>query len=193
MKNYSNTKVFHSENPEKGACLSIKTRPLAAFGSRMVKDWRTAVTLQSSGMMCRNAQLERDRGTNMRAIFKPAVLATILAVSTIATSASAQATDLTSMTGQLQGQLQSMATLAGYVSFLAGFVFGIMGFMKLKANAANPQDPSNKVSTAFMLIFVGAALIAVPTVMGIGVASLFGDGSNTTDLDEEAGGGFTGL
>ncbi|CAN0557154.1 hypothetical protein [Pseudosulfitobacter pseudonitzschiae] len=116
-----------------------------------------------------------------------------LAVGLTAGGALAQATDLTGMTTQLQGQLQSMATLAGYVSFLAGFVFGIMGFMKLKANAANPQDPSNKVSTAFMLIFVGAALIAVPTVMGIGVVSLFGGGSNTTNLNEAAGGGFTGL
>lgn len=128
---------------------------------------------------------------NIKALRLSALAALVVGAS--ATGALAQATDLSTMTSQLQGQLKSMATLAGYVSFLAGFVFGIMGFMKLKANAANPQDPSNKVSTAFMLIFVGAALIAVPTVMGIGVTSLFGSGSTTTDLNEESGGGFTGL
>jgi hypothetical protein len=119
-----------------------------------------------------------------------------LALSTIAftaTASSAFAADLTSMTTQWQGQMKSMATLAGYVAFLAGFVFGIMGFMKLKANAANPNDPSNKVSTAFMLIFIGAGLIAVPTVMGIGVVSLFGYGGTTSSLETTSGSGFTGI
>ena len=64
--------------------------------------------------------------------------------------------------------------------------------MKLKANAANPNDPSNKVSTGFILIFVGAALIAVPTVMGVGVGSIFGDGGPNTTLTKD-GGGFTAI
>jgi hypothetical protein len=108
------------------------------------------------------------------------------------TLASAQVTDITTMTGQLNGQLNAVASLAGMIAFLTGFVFGIMGFMKLKANAANPNDPSNKVSTAFILIFVGAALIAVPAVMGIGVQSLFGGKGGTSDLSA-TGGGFTAI
>ena len=74
------------------------------------------------------------------------------------------------------------------IAFLAGFVFGIMGFMKLRANAQNPNDPSNRVTTAFMLIFVGAGLIAIPTVMGVGVESLFGDGTGTSNLTRDGGG-----
>jgi intracellular multiplication protein IcmD len=122
----------------------------------------------------------------MQNIKRVGAAAAVLAI--LATGASAQ--DISNMVDtQLKGQLMSLGNLAGMIAFLAGFVFGIMGFMKLRANAQNPQDPSNKVSTAFMMIFIGAGLIAVPTVMGIGVTSLFGGSNNTTSLD--GGGGFT--
>ncbi|HDZ51504.1 hypothetical protein LCGC14_0112270 [marine sediment metagenome] len=101
----------------------------------------------------------------------------------IASGAMAQVADVKEVSEKIGTQLEALGSLAGIVAFLSGFVFGIMGFMKLKANAANPNDPSNKVSTGFILIFVGAALIAVPTVMGVGVGSLFGDGGQNTDLE----------
>ena len=100
-----------------------------------------------------------------------------------ASGAMAQVADVKEVSEKIGTQLEAFGSLAGIVAFLSGFVFGIMGFMKLKANAANPNDPSNKVSTGFILIFVGAALIAVPTVMGVGVGSLFGDGGQNTDLE----------
>lgn len=100
-----------------------------------------------------------------------------------ASGAMAQVADVKEVSEKIGTQLEALGSLAGIVAFLSGFVFGIIGFMKLKANAANPNDPSNKVSTGFILIFVGAALIAVPTVMGVGVGSLFGDGGQNTDLE----------
>ena len=119
-----------------------------------------------------------------------AVAATLLGTS----MAAAQATDIESMTGQLNTQMRALSDFAGMIAFLSGFVFGIMGFMKLRANAANPQDPSNKPTTGFALIIVGAALIAVPTVMGIGVQSLFGgpNANGSTTLEED-GTGFNSL
>jgi hypothetical protein len=128
---------------------------------------------------------------NAKNIGRVAVVAAGLTLAA-SSGALAQATDIKSMTSQLNTQMNSLGNLAGMIAFLAGFVFGIMGFMKLRANAQNPQDPSNKVSTAFMLIFIGAGLIAVPTVMGIGVNSLFGDSSNTTNLSGD-GGAFTAI
>ena len=107
-------------------------------------------------------------------------------------AAQAQTKDIAGVSGKVGEQLIALGSQAGIVAFLAGFVFGIMGFMKLKANAANPNDPSNKVSTGFILIFVGAALIAVPTVMGVGVGSIFGDGGPNTTLTKD-GGGFTAI
>ena len=119
----------------------------------------------------------------------------ITAVATVALALSAgtawaQPADVAEVSKTVGTQMIALGSLAGIVAFLAGFVFGIMGFMKLKANAANPNDPSNKVSTGFILIFVGAALIAVPTVMGVGVGSIFGDGGDNTSLTDN-GGGFT--
>lgn len=119
----------------------------------------------------------------------------ITAVATVALALSAgtawaQPADVAEVSKTVGTQMIALGSLAGIVAFLAGFVFGIMGFMKLKANAASPNDPSNKVSTGFILIFVGAALIAVPTVMGVGVGSIFGDGGDNTSLTEN-GGGFT--
>ena len=129
----------------------------------------------------------------MRKLTKLAHLATAAAAASIvAGSAHAQATDVAGVSETVGDQLIALGSLAGIVAFLAGFVFGIMGFMKLKANAANPNDPSNKVSTGFILIFVGAALIAVPTVMGVGIGSIFGTGGENTKLDAK-GGGFTAI
>ena len=104
-----------------------------------------------------------------------------------ATAATAQVTDISSMANQAGGQLKAIGTLAGLAASLMGAVFAIMGLLKLKANQQNPNDPSNKVSSAFMLIFIGAALIAIPTVLGVGVNSLFGQGAAT------AGGGISVL
>ncbi len=92
------------------------------------------------------------------------------------------ATNLKEVSTNISTQLVALGSLAGIAAFLTGFVFGIMGFMKLKANASNPNDPSNKVSTGFMLIFIGAGLIAVPTVMGVGIGSIFGVGGQNTEL-----------
>ncbi len=118
---------------------------------------------------------------------------TVAALTLVAGDASAQAvTDVKGVSGKVGEQLIALGSLAGIVAFLSGFVFGIMGFMKLKANAANPNDPSNKISTGFILIFVGAALIAVPTVMGVGVGSIFGGGGPNTSLTGN-GGGFTAI
>jgi len=128
----------------------------------------------------------------MKKIFSLGTICTAAVLSMLSTAAMAQVTDFSSVATQLNGQLNSAGQLAGMVAFLSGFVFGIMGFMKLRANAQNPNDPSNKVSTAFMLIFIGAGLIAVPTVMGVGVTSLFGGGGANTSLGAD-GGGFTGL
>ena len=108
--------------------------------------------------------------------------AATITLALMAGGAHAQATNLKEVSTNISTQLVALGSLAGIVAFLTGVVFGIMGFMKLKANASNPNDPSNKVSTGFMLIFIGAGLIAVPTVMGVGIGSIFGAGGQNTEL-----------
>lgn len=93
-----------------------------------------------------------------------------------------QVTDLTSMTSHVQGQLGSLGTFIGVVCFLLGVVICVMGVLKLRAHTTNPQDTSNSLPKALGLIFVGVALIGIPTIMGVGVGTLFGTGATTTNL-----------
>jgi len=129
----------------------------------------------------------------MRKFTKISTMALAAATASImASGAHAQVKDVAGVSGKVGDQLIALGSLAGIVAFLAGFVFGIMGFMKLIDNASNPNDPSNKVSTGFILIFVGAALIAVATVMGVCIGSIFGTGGENTKLDAR-GGSFTAI
>jgi uncharacterized membrane protein len=98
-----------------------------------------------------------------------------------ATAATAQdlgeiATDLADQTGQI-------ADLVSIVAFVLGVGMAIAGFLKFKQNADNPNDPSAKVSTAFILVFVGAALVAIPAALGSGIATIFNDGAQQTDAN----------
>ena len=79
----------------------------------------------------------------------------------------------------VQGQVGEFADLLGAAAFLVGIGLVVFGIFTLYKHSKNPQDPSSKLSTAVMLIVAGGMMIAVPTVAGVGVQSLFGDGANT--------------
>ena len=83
----------------------------------------------------------------------------------------------------LAGQTGQVADLVSIVAFVLGVGMAIAGLMKFRANAQNPNDPSNKMSTAFILMFVGAGLVAVPAVLGSGIATIFNDGAQQTDAN----------
>ncbi|MCE6959655.1 hypothetical protein LAZ40_11560 [Cereibacter sphaeroides] len=74
-----------------------------------------------------------------------------------------------------------LSKLVGIAAFIIGVGLAIAGILKFKAHSQNPNDPSAKMSTAFVLIFAGAALVAIPTMLGSGVATIFGTGADTTD------------
>lgn len=102
--------------------------------------------------------------------------------SLIATTASAQQ-DAGDLATNLQGQVGQMADLIGAVAFLLGALLIVMGLMKFKQHSDNPNDPSAKTSTAIVLTLVGASMIALPTVAGVGIVSLFAEGADTVDAD----------
>ena len=71
----------------------------------------------------------------MRKFTKISTMALAAATASImASGAHAQVKDVAGVSGKVGDQLIALGSLAGIVAFLAGFVFGIMGFMKLKAN-----------------------------------------------------------
>lgn len=86
--------------------------------------------------------------------------------------------------GDIATRLRTQTTLVidfvSVLAFILGLGLAIAGFLKFKQNADNPNDPSAKVSTAFILIFVGAGLIAVPAALGTGIATIW-QGAQTTD------------
>ncbi len=100
-----------------------------------------------------------------------------------APQAYAQVADLGDVAAGLQSQAGDIADLIGAVAFILGICLGIAGLLKLRQHSINPNDPSARLSTAFTLILVGAALVAIPTTLGVGVGSLFGSGASQLSVD----------
>lgn len=98
-----------------------------------------------------------------------------------ATTAAAQ--DLGEIADDLANQTGNVADLVSILAFVLGVGMAIAGFLKFKQNAQNPNDPSAKISTAFILIFVGAGLVAIPAALGSGIATIFNDGAQQTDAN----------
>lgn len=81
----------------------------------------------------------------------------------------------------LRGQVTNINLLITVISFVLGVALAIIGIMKFRAHSQNPNDPSAKMSTAFILMFSGAALVAIPAVLGSGIQTIWGTGAATTD------------
>ena len=124
----------------------------------------------------------------MKNLNKILLILSVFTLTVISTSVMAQdnSVGFAKASGQFRGQLESVSQVIGWLAFLSGFVFGVMGIFKFKAYGLNPQDPQNKPMTGVILVLVGAAMIAIPTVMGLGVASLFGAGTTNTSLAEDS-------
>ncbi|PTX52501.1 hypothetical protein IQ03_01246 [Gemmobacter caeni] len=83
---------------------------------------------------------------------------------------------------RLRTQTGLLTEFVSVVAFILGVGMAIAGFLKFKQNAQNPNDPSAKVSTAFILIFVGAGLVAIPAALGTGIATIW-QGAQQTDAN----------
>ena len=68
--------------------------------------------------------------------------------------------------------LKTFATLFQWLAYTAGTVFVVMGIQHFKAHSESPQN--NKIHTPIMLWAGGAALLALPSVIGAIVTSLYG-------------------
>ena len=109
---------------------------------------------------------------------KTAILLSILPATVLA-----QVVDIGDMASGLQSQAGDIADLIGAAAFLLGICIAIVGLLKFRQHSQNPNDPSARLSTAFTLVFVGAALVAVPTTLGVGIGSLFGTGATNVSID----------
>lgn len=102
------------------------------------------------------------------------VLLVVLAIAafTAGTAALAAISGVGSVAAQVTSNVANLARLVTAAAYVAGMAFAVGAIVKFKAHKDNPtQIP---IGTPIALLFVGAALIFVPTVFRVGGATLFG-------------------
>ncbi|RDI48619.1 type IV secretion protein IcmD [Aquicella lusitana] len=88
------------------------------------------------------------------------------------TAAFAAISGVGSVAAQVTTNVGAIARLVTAASYVAGMAFAVGAIVKFKAHKDNPtQIP---IGTPIALLFVGAALIFMPTVFKVGGATLFG-------------------
>jgi intracellular multiplication protein IcmD len=98
------------------------------------------------------------------------------AVGTAAFAADAAVSGIGAVAGNVTKNLDAVAKLITAASYVAGMAFAVGAVVKFKAHKDNPtQIP---IGTPIALLFVGAALIFIPSVFKVSGSTLFG-GSGT--------------
>ncbi|MBA2648254.1 MAG: type IV secretion protein IcmD [Legionella sp.] len=91
-------------------------------------------------------------------------------------SASSEMT-IGSMAAKITGSFGNLAKLITAGSYLAGLGFAVGAIMKFKAHKDNPTQVP--IGTPIALIFIAAALLFLPTILGITGATMFGGAGKT--------------
>ena len=85
-------------------------------------------------------------------------------------------TTLASLADNVTKTFSSFVYLITGGAYVVGFALAMVGILKLKAHKDNPtQIP---ISTGLALIFVGSALVFLPTLLGVGISTIFGDAAS---------------
>lgn len=93
-------------------------------------------------------------------------------------ASAANSLTLGAMATQITGSFTSLTKLMTAGSYLAGLGFSIGAIMKFKQHKDNPtQIP---IGTPIALVFIAAALLFLPTILGITGATMFGTSGGST-------------
>lgn len=113
---------------------------------------------------------------------KTLALAATFAVAGLAMSSGmAIAQNVGEIATDLRSQVTNLTSLLTVIAFIVGVGLAVAGVFKFYKNTQNPNDPSASTSSAFILIFAGAALVAIPALLGVGITTVFGSGAAQTD------------
>ena len=80
-------------------------------------------------------------------------------------------------------QLGPAADIAGTISFLLGVVLAIMAVMAMIKRSRTHNDSTVDTGRIIMLSIAAAVMVALPTFLNVGVASIFGTGADTSSVD----------
>jgi uncharacterized membrane protein len=125
------------------------------------------------------------RPTKIRRSWRPVIIRSTLSVAfgTVwATQAFAQ-TFGDIFTEMRSSQLGPAADILGTISFVLGVVFAIMAVMAMIKRSRNTNDSSVETGRILMLSVAAACMVAIPTFLNVGVASIFGTGANQSSVD----------
>ncbi|MDE0531186.1 MAG: hypothetical protein OXI01_07020 [Albidovulum sp.] len=98
----------------------------------------------------------------------------VLVASLAAASARAQ-NNIGDVASGLTTQIGEFGTLFGALAVVVGVAMVLMSGIKFRAYSTNPQDPSASLGGAAGWLIAGAALVAIPELLDVGITSLFGD------------------
>lgn len=84
---------------------------------------------------------------------------------------------LGNMASSLTGSFKSVAKLITAGSYLAGLGFSIGAIMKFKQHKDNPTQVP--IGTPIALVFIAAALLFLPTILGVTGQTMFGQSGKT--------------
>lgn len=103
-------------------------------------------------------------------------LSSIMAVTSLALAAdSSGAESLSNVATNITGNFGALAKMITAAAYVAGFGFAFAAILKFKAHKDNPQQIP--VGTPIALLFVGAALIFLPTLFSVSGETVFGSGA----------------
>jgi uncharacterized membrane protein len=122
-----------------------------------------------------------QHGKSWRPVIKRSVLSLIFGT-LAATQAFAQ-TFGDIFTEMRSSQLGPAADILGTISFVLGVVFAIMAVMAMIKRSRNTNDSSVETGRILMLSVAAACMVAIPTFLNVGVASIFGTGANQSSVD----------
>jgi intracellular multiplication protein IcmD len=77
--------------------------------------------------------------------------------------------------------MENLALLIQGAAYVAGLGFALAGMLKFKAHKDNPQQV--QLSTAIVLLAVGAGLVFIPSLLQSGGATLFGQDAERGSFD----------
>jgi intracellular multiplication protein IcmD len=96
------------------------------------------------------------------------------------TAALAAVSGIGSVASQVTTNIAGIAKLITAASYVAGMAFAVGAVVKFKAHKDNPtQIP---IGTPIALLFVGAALIFIPTVFKVSGSTLFGSSGSVAGV-----------
>ena len=106
------------------------------------------------------------------------VFVACLGLMAIAGEVAAGSQTIGGMASSITGSFKSLAKLITAGSYLAGLGFSIGAIMKFKQHKDNPtQIP---IGTPIALVFIAAALLFMPSILGVAGATMFGSGGGST-------------